>query len=156
MNEMDETTQEIETRFWNKVRKAGPNECWFWTGRIDRYGYGKFRLNSKEHGSHRISLKLSGVNIEGFFVLHQCDNPLCVNPNHLKAGTHKENMAEMKAKGRARNKYTVKKEEKVLPYHDKIHICECCGSRRRERIFTQTNNDPVNPQVVSNQQLKDE
>jgi hypothetical protein len=154
---MTETQQEIETRFWSKVKKGEANECWFWTGRIDRYGYGKFRLKSKEHGSHRISLKLTGVDIEGFFVLHQCDNPLCVNPNHLKTGTHKENMAEMKAKGRARNKYTVNKEEKVLPYHDKIHICEYCGNRRRERIFTpQTNTDPVNPQEVSNQQLKDE
>jgi hypothetical protein len=154
---MNETKQEIETRFWSKVRKAGNDECWFWTGRIDRYGYGKFRLKSKEHGSHRISLQLSGIDVEGFFVLHQCDNPLCVNPNHLKAGTHKENMAEMKAKGRARNKYTANKEEKVLPYHDKIHICECCGSRRRERIFIpQKNTDPANQQVVSDQQLKDE
>lgn len=129
-------TTSTENRFWNKVRKGLENDCWFWLGRIDGKGYGKFRLNGKEYGTHRIALKLSGIDITDKFVLHKCDTPLCVNPNHLKAGTHQENMAEMKAKGRARNKHTAKTNpNNPLPYYDKIHVCESCGNHKRERIF---------------------
>jgi hypothetical protein len=92
----------VAERFWEKVDKSG--ECWTWrpvTGRHP-FGYGMF---TPQHGqrvtSHRFSWQLAhGPIPSGLFVLHKCDNPPCVRPDHLFLGTHKDNMADMKAKKR--------------------------------------------------------
>ncbi len=88
-------------RFWAKVDKTG--ECWLWTGRRDKDGYGRFRPNGKscDRGAHRVSFVLHGGTIpDGAFVCHSCDNPPCVNPAHLWLGTAQDNSDDMVSKGR--------------------------------------------------------
>lgn len=92
---------EIEIRFWEKVDKRGPDDCWLWTGSADRDGYGRQRVGNRPRLAHRVSYALEHGDIpKGLLILHRCDTPACVNPAHLRAGTQQENMAERDAKGR--------------------------------------------------------
>lgn len=95
----------IEERFWERVDKRGPDECWPWTGYDNGYGYGVLTtqvLNSRRKvGAHRFSYELhNGPIPDGLDILHKCDNPPCCNPAHLFAGTHMDNMTDMYSKGR--------------------------------------------------------
>ena len=74
--------------------------CWLWDGR-DIKGYGAVSVANKSKLAHRVSYEYhKGPIPDGMFVLHKCDMPLCINPEHLFLGTHAENMADMKRKGR--------------------------------------------------------
>lgn len=88
-------------RFWAKVDRRGPNECWLWTASKDRHGYGTLQLDGKPRKAHRLSWILSNGPVpEGLCVCHSCDVRLCVNPSHLWAGSNKANTDDMIAKGR--------------------------------------------------------
>lgn len=98
-----------EHRFWSKLDKRGPDECWPWLSGTDRYGYGRLGIGRTADGTratagaHRLSWVLAaGRNIPpGMHVLHRCDRPGCVSPKHLFLGTHADNLADMAAKGRS-------------------------------------------------------
>jgi hypothetical protein len=93
-----------EQRFWSKVDKRGPDECWPWVGGVDGRGYGRSRYNgSGRTTAHRIAWQLANGRDALLFVLHRCDNPVCCNPAHLWEGTQSENMRDMAAKGRWNN-----------------------------------------------------
>lgn len=100
----------LPTRFWDKV-ETGENDCWLWSGNRDNKGYGNFLLNGKTVRVHRISLAdwNKSFIFNGIQALHHCDVRNCVNPKHLYAGTHDDNMADMVRRGRQRNGYTAKK-----------------------------------------------
>ena len=94
-------TERFESQFV-RIPEAG---CWIWMGALkNKYGHGAFKLGGRSSPvdfAHRVSWKLYLGDIpEGSYVLHHCDNPLCVNPDHLFLGSHKENMADMVAKDR--------------------------------------------------------
>ncbi len=75
--------------------------CWLWMGCCTNDGYGRFSLNKKAVFAHRASYFIhKGKIINGKNVLHKCDNPYCVNPDHLFLGTRSENMQDMILKGR--------------------------------------------------------
>lgn len=76
-------------------------ECWEWLGGRDSSGYGNIRHEGRNLGTHRVAyLLLVGPIPEGMRVLHKCDFPACINPEHLFLGTQQDNMDDMRAKGR--------------------------------------------------------
>ena len=86
-------------RFWDKVEKT--DGCWVWTASKNRQGYGYFRFDGKMRKAHRMAwLFAIGEIPEGMMVCHSCDNPSCVNPEHLWLGTGQDNMDDMNTKGR--------------------------------------------------------
>ncbi len=89
-------TQELILRTVS-VSAAG---CWEWLGYRDQKGYGKVNRDGKMQGVHRISWHLFRGEIPaGMFICHHCDNPPCVNPDHLFVGTNQDNLNDMMAKG---------------------------------------------------------
>ncbi|MDN7445926.1 HNH endonuclease [Burkholderia multivorans] len=93
-------------RFWSKVDRRGPDECWLWTAAIHSSGYGKFGAGGK-YGktllAHRVSYEIANGSVpDGLWVLHRCDVRLCCNPKHLFAGTPLDNVVDMMDKGRFR------------------------------------------------------
>jgi HNH endonuclease len=86
-------------RFWSKVKKT--NSCWLWIGNHYHGWYGRVRICGRSEGTHRAAWILTyGPVPDGMWVLHKCDNPLCVRPNHLFLGTSKDNVADCVAKDR--------------------------------------------------------
>lgn len=99
----------LSERFWPLVDKNGPapahcpelGACWVWTRSKHTFGYGKIGINYKTFGTHCVAWELTyGPIPDGQWVLHKCDNPPCVRPDHLFLGTQADNMADRDAKHR--------------------------------------------------------
>jgi len=94
-------------RFWSYVDKQ--SNCWLWMGSKNRSGYGTFWFMNECVTAHRFSAFISGLvdsvhspkdRKQTGFILHQCDNPACVNPAHFKVGTYADNQREAYARNR--------------------------------------------------------
>ncbi len=89
-------------RFWSKVAKGAPTECWPWQGALTAHGgYGAFRLSGITQRAHRIAYFLAKENLDhNLEILHSCNNPQCCNPAHLRQATHAENIQQANQQGR--------------------------------------------------------
>lgn len=108
-------------RFFKKVDSLNNlNNCWEWTASLAGKGYGQFKVNNRPFGAHRWSAKyLAGLTIDNMMVCHKCDNPKCVNPEHLFVGTHQDNMIDRSNKKRQMygiNHYNAKLTENDVRY----------------------------------------
>lgn len=87
-------------RFWDNVDIKSEEECWEWTGSRTEYGYGVMWWDGKLQLTHRLAIGLDNE----LFACHKCDNPPCVNPNHIFSGTAKDNIHDMISKGRGKKR----------------------------------------------------
>ena len=98
----------FEERFWSHVDKNGPvhpvlgTECWDWTGYTGPFGYGQLGVSRPRRleAAHRVSWTLAKEDPGELCVLHRCDRPSCVRPDHLFLGDRTENMRDKVRKGR--------------------------------------------------------
>jgi hypothetical protein len=111
-------------RFWRSVKKT--KGCWLWTAGKDTNGYGQFSIKSVATSVHRFSYELHFGEIKhdntyhGICVLHKCDTPSCVNPDHLVLGTQLDNIKDRDSKMRMAHKISRETAEKIrgeyIPY----------------------------------------
>lgn len=81
--------------------EVAPNGCWLWAASCAANGYGQIKVFGEMTAAHRFAYTLFKGDIpESHHILHSCDNKRCVNPDHLRAGTHQENMADAVERGR--------------------------------------------------------
>jgi hypothetical protein len=102
---MNSYKRPLEERMLNKFRVDGATRCWLWTAAQDKKGYGVIQEGGfyapKNLLAHRASWMIHCGDIpEGLCVLHRCDRPPCINPDHLFLGTVRDNHADMDNKGR--------------------------------------------------------
>lgn len=96
------TLSTLRTYFFAAVARDSASDCIVWTRGVNEKGYGKLMLDGRSVRAHRVSwlLKHGSWPPAGLCVLHRCDNPPCVNPDHLFLGTHKDNVHDAMRKGR--------------------------------------------------------
>lgn len=99
--------QKYINSFWKKVNKT--QDCWIWVAAKDKDGYGKFSIAKVGNfRAHRFSLMVQGVDVpKDKVVMHKCDNPSCVNPDHLTVGTVQENNQDKHNKNRQKSAHGI-------------------------------------------------
>ena len=89
------------SRFWTKTT-LGTNGCIVWNAAKNEKGYGRFGYNGKNRHAHIVAYEITKGKVpNGSILMHSCDNPSCVNPDHLTVGTKAQNNLDMHNKGRA-------------------------------------------------------
>jgi len=111
----------MEARFLTKVNKIDGG-CWEWTGKCDKDGYGRICVDYKTTRTHRVAYELwKGEIPDGLFVLHSCDNPKCVNPIHLRVGSHEDNMNDRLVRHKYNKKLTEQQIHEIRAIADMSH-----------------------------------
>lgn len=126
-------------RFLSKVDIGDKRQCWPWkagTNRKGKFGYGQIRVGGKCIGAHRFSYEaFNGEVPEGLFVLHKCDNPVCVNPGHLFLGTAKDNAQDCIAKRRQGMRGAKRRSQKGLVTGSEKIICDLSFTLGSQKIL---------------------
>jgi HNH endonuclease len=127
----------VAPRLLSNVRLFGEG-CWEWIGTQDRHGYGRISVRNRVIKAHIVSYRIHVGPTNGKCVLHKCDNPSCINPEHLWLGSFKDNTQDMLAKGRNCKgmdqhsaKLTEKSVKEILASHDSnVVLAACYGVNR--------------------------
>lgn len=102
-----------------KIHNTKNSKCWVWSRGTDVGGYGKFKINCKQHKTHRMSYQIFVGEIpKGKFVLHKCDNPPCCNPKHLFIGSQADNVKDRDNKNRGYDRRGEKHPQSKLTEED--------------------------------------
>lgn len=101
------TEATVTQAFWSRVDKKGPDDCWLWLGGYSsRAKYGRFWDGKRNRPAHQVAWEIANERPfpQGMMGCHSCDNPPCVNPNHIWPGTAADNSRDCLAKGRHSSK----------------------------------------------------
>ena len=146
---------DLPSRFWSKVDRRGPDECWPWKGALIPNGYGSLgtvevdgRVRTQV-GAHRVSFFIAN----GYWprmVRHTCDNPPCVNPAHLLSGDAKSNAQDMLDRGRCDAQqrthcpqgHPYSDENTLVTRHGHRQCRECGRQNARVQAAKQRERDP--------------
>lgn len=115
--------------FWSKVKVLGDDECWLWTGSLDKYGYGY----TGRQRCHRIAWEITKTKslLKGDVVRHSCDTPACCNPSHLSTGTNAQNVVDRvvrqrSARGMVNGRAVLSNDDAMSIYREKGNRLELC------------------------------
>lgn len=144
-----------EHRFWSKIIiPIDPNACWEWQGcrtkQEEGKGYGRLKIRGVHNLVHKLMYELIiGIIPESLFVLHHCDNRICVNPIHLFIGTLSDNAIDREQKGRGYKLGNPKLSQEQIIYL--LQVCVPLGSskkyrQQKEQLATSL---AINPQYIS-------
>jgi hypothetical protein len=138
----------IESRFWPKIDKSG--ECWLWLAGKDDKGYGQFSIGHRKIKPHRLAYELvHGPIPDGLLIDHMCHVRSCVNPAHLRAVTHKQNIENRSVSAAGVTWHKDSRKWRVqVKHHQKVHLGglyidreEAVDAARRLRLSLFTHND---------------
>jgi hypothetical protein len=107
-------------KYWSKIQKQEQG-CWIWNGALSDKGRAHMRIGDKIYYASRIAYFLHhNVDPGSRFVLHDCDNGACVNPNHLFLGNDEDNMKDMVSKGRDRQPNNANENHGMCKYSNEL------------------------------------
>lgn len=130
---------EIRERIMSRVRKC-KSGCWEWTGASSNEGYGRVKVAGKLESPHRLMWEEENGPIpDGLWILHDCDNPPCVNPAHLFLGTRSDNMLDASKKGRTRGE---RPERRTREKNGKVQCCRCKDWFAPDDFYKYCSKDP--------------
>lgn len=130
----------LPPRFWDKVVPEPNTGCWLWTGALDGHGYGQLRVDGRAHLAHRLAYRAArGAHPPGLELDHLCRTPLCSNPHHMEAVSHRENMLRgntIGARFAARDACSAGHPfDEIQSYTNKYgRICRTCRQRRSKEL----------------------
>lgn len=133
--------------FNKRVMPEPMSGCWLWIGVLHDTGYGRMLFHGVMDYAHRWAYRIHKGEIGDNFVLHNCDNKLCVNPDHLFLGTHQDNVQDMYRKGRGL-KTRVRLNQSVA---DQIRILLLGGSNKSELALRFNVSKTTITRIVKNQ-----
>lgn len=126
---------DVLQRFWDKVAVSeNSDSCWLWTAARERAGYGAFKVRGEKIGAHVFSWEVFHQQsvADGLIVMHACDNPPCVNPVHLEAGTYGKNNRDAYVRGlKEPTRHTLAPCGTGSAYR---RGCRCAACRNAQRI----------------------
>ena len=123
---------DVMKRFENFIIPITESGCWIWTGGSDKRGYGKFWMGDRYESSHRASYLLhKGLIPDDKLILHKCDIPACVNPEHLYCGTYSENTRDAIKRNRYNRFSRVRGENHGRAVLTEIQVIEILKSKER-------------------------